>query len=251
MLEGSRGIARCRMRGIVSFCLLACLALSPAAARAQEPGDEAAKLEALTAEVGRLRGEVESLRAENASLREKLTAATTTARPATTRAAATRPTTDAVTRYELGDTTQLGSYQFRTPIGWAPGPREDKLQALYRSPDKLAAVLVRIKLKAAAPPEAQPKYAQNVVQMLKLDFLKNKAEVVDPPVAVPDPRFYLRVRERIRLKGEKTADQTHFYAMPGKDMVELNVITTSEQPEQVARTIRMAEEMMLSVKPVK
>jgi hypothetical protein len=164
MLEGSRGIARCRMRGIVSCCLLACLALSPAAVRAQEPTAEAAKLEALTAEVERLRGEVESLRAENTSLREKL--ATATARPATTRAAATRPTTDAVTRYDLGDTTQLGSYQFRTPIGWAPGPREDKLQALYRSPDKLAVVLVRVKLKAAAPPEAQPKYAQNVVQML-------------------------------------------------------------------------------------
>lgn len=238
---------------IVACCVLGSLALSPAAAvRAQEPTDEAsAKLEALTAEVERLRGEVESLRAENAGLRERLAAATSTTRPATTRPASTRPTTDAVTRYELGDTTQLGSYQFRTPIGWAAGPREDKLQLLFRSPDKLAVVLVRIKLKGAVPPDAQPKYAQNVVQMLKLDFVKNKAEVVDPPVAVPDPRFYLRVRERIRLKGEKTADQTHFYTMPGKDMVELNVITTSEQPEQIAQTLRMAEEMMLSLKAVK
>jgi outer membrane murein-binding lipoprotein Lpp len=237
-------------RLVAVCCVLGSLTISSAAARAQEPNEEAAaKLEALAAEVERLRGEVESLRAENAGLRERLAAATT--RPATTRPAATRPTTDAVTRYDLGDTTQLGSYQFRTPIGWTPGPREDKLQLLFRSPDKLAVVLVRIKLKGAAPPEAQPKYAQNVIQMLKLDFVKNKAEVIDPPVAVPDPRFYLRVRERIRLKGEKTADQTHFYAMPGKDMVELNVITTSDQPDQVARTVRMAEEMMLSLKAVK
>jgi hypothetical protein len=240
------------IRLVVACFVLACLALSPAAVRAQEPTEETtAKLEALTAEVERLRGEVETLRAENAGLRERLATATTTTRPAATRPATSRPTTDAVTRYDLGETTQLGSYQFRTPIGWAPGPREDKLQLLFRSPDKLAVVLVRIKLKGAAPPEAQPKYAQNIVQMLKQDFVKNKAEVVDPPVAVPDPRFYLRVRERIRLKGEKTADQTHFYMMPGKDMVELNVITTSEQPEQVARTLRMAEEMMLSLKAVK
>ena len=241
------------IRLVVASIVLGCLAFPPAVARAQERNEEAgAKLEALTVEVERLRGEVETLRAENAGLRERLAAAaTSTTRSATTRPASTRPTTDVVTRYDLGETTQLGSYQFRTPIGWAPGPRDEKLQVLFRSPDKLAVVLVRIKLKGAAPPEAQPKYAQNVIQMLKLDFVKNKAEVVDPPAAVPDPRFYLRVRERIRLKGEKTADQTHFYTMPGKDMVELNVITTSEQPEQVARTVRMAEEMMLSLKPVK
>jgi outer membrane murein-binding lipoprotein Lpp len=240
------------IRLVAVCCVLGSLALSPVVARAQEPNEEAAaKLEALTAEVDRLRAEVDSLRTENATLRERLAAATSATRPATTRPATTRPTTDVVTRYDLGETTQLGSYQFRTPVGWTAGPRDEKLQVLFRSPDKLAVVLMRIKLKGAAPPEAQPKYAQNVIQMLKLDFVKNKAEVIDPPVAVPDPRFYLRVRERIRLKGEKTADQTHFYAMPGKDMVELNVITTSDQPDQVARTVRMAEEMMLSLKAVK
>ncbi len=174
------------MRRILIGCWLACLALSPAASRAQEPGDPAGRLEALTAEVERLRGEMESLRTENAQLRERLAAATMTTRPTTTRPATTRPTTDAVTRYDLGETTQLGSYKFRTPVGWTPGPREDKLQLLFRSPDKLAVVLVRIKLKAAAPPEAQPKYAQNVVQMLKQDFVKNKAEVVKA-VVTPYP----------------------------------------------------------------
>jgi hypothetical protein len=239
----------CRI--VAVSCLVVGLALSPVWARAQERSDEAAKLESLTGEVERLRAEVETLRAENAVLRERLAAAPTT-RPAATRAATTRPTTDAVvTRYELGDTTQLGNYQFRTPVGWAPGPKEEKLQVLFRAPDKLSVILVRIKLKGAAPPEAQAKYAQNIVQMLKQDFVKNKAEVVGPPVAVPDPRFYLRVRERIRIKGEKTADQTHLYVMPGKDMVELTVITTSENPEQIAQTQRLAEEMMLSVKAVK
>jgi hypothetical protein len=239
-------------RIVAVCCMVACLVLPPGPVRAHEPSDDAARLEALTGEVERLRAEVDSLRAENAGLREKLAAASSTTRPATTRLATTRPTTDAVaTKYELGDVAQLGSYQFRSPVGWAPVPKDDKLQSLFRAPDKVTVVLVRVKPKGAAPPEVQPKYAQNIVQMLKQDFVKNKTEVVEPPVAVPDPRFYLRVRERIRIKGEKTADQTHLYVMPGKDMVELTVITTSEAPEQIAVTQRLAEEMLLSLKPVK
>jgi hypothetical protein len=246
------------MNRIAAWCrrclVIAAITLLPAAAAvAQDRSADQERIDALTGEIDRLRAEVEALRAENAALRERLAVATsggvagTATRPATTRPA----TGPVVTRYELGETTALGSYQFRPPLGWTLTPRDDKPQSIYRSPDKLTVVQVRIKPKGAIAADLQPKVAQNIIQALKQDYLKNKTEVIDPPTAVPDPRFYLRVRERVRLKGEKTADQTHLYQMPGKDMVEVTVITTAEAPETIAATQRLAEEMLLSLKPLK
>ena len=231
---------RCRL-------VVAAIALVSAAAGApaQDRSAEQERIDALSGEVDRLRAEVDALRSENAALRERLAAATT--RPATARAT----TGPVVTHYELGEISPLGSYQFRPPLGWALTPRDDKPQWIYRSPDKLTVVQVRVKPKGAMAADLQPKVAQNIIQALKQDYLKSKTEVIDPPAAVPDPRFYLRVRERVRLKGEKTADQTHLYQMPGKDMVEVTVITTAEAPETIAATRRLAEEMLLSLKPLK
>ena len=73
-------------------------------------------------------------------------------------------------------------------------------------------------------------------------------QVVEPPAAVPDARFFCKVHERIKVKNEKTADQSHLYAVKGKDMLEVTVITTSEASDQVASTQRLAEEVMLSFK---
>ena len=228
------------------------VALTVLTAAAQDRSAEQERIDALSGEIDRLRAEVDTLRAENAALRERLAVATssgaaTTTRPATTRAA----TGPVVSRYELGEITALGNYHFRPPLGWALTPRDDKPQSIYRSPDKLTVVQVRVKPKGAMAADLQPKVAQNIIQALKQDYLKNKTEVIDPPTAVPDSRFYLRVRERIRLKGEKTAEQTHLYQMPGKDMVEVTVITTAEAPETIAATQRLAEEMLLSLKPAK
>jgi hypothetical protein len=237
-----------------SCLVVAAIALTSATiARAQDRSADQERIDALSGELDRLRAEVDALRAENASLRERLAVATSTgALGTTTRPATTRPTSGpVVSRYELGEITGLGSYQFRPPLGWALTPRDDKPQSIYRSPDKLTVVQVRVKPKGAMAADLQPKVAQNIIQALKQDYLKNKTEVIDPPTAVPDPRFYLRVRERVRLKGEKTADQTHLYQMPGKDMVEVTVITTAEAPETVAATQRLAEEMLLSLKPLK
>ena len=122
---------------------------------------------------------------------------------------------------------------------------------VYRSPDKVSVVLVQVRPKGAAPPEMQQKFGQNIVQMLKADFVKNKTEVLEPPATTADARFYCKVRERIRVKDEKTADQTHLYLTHGKDMLELTVITTSEASDQIAATQRMAEEMLLSFAPAK
>jgi hypothetical protein len=237
-------------------CLVvAALSLLPAStAVAQDRSADQERIDALSGEIDRLRAEIDALRAENAALRERLAVATSTGITGTTTrpAASTRPTTGpVVTRYELGEITALGTYQFRPPLNWTLTPRDDKPQSIYRSPDKLTVVQVRIKPKGAMAADLQPKVAQNIIQALKQDYLKNKTEVIDPPAAVPDGRFYLRVRERVRLKGEKTADQTHLYQMPGKDMVEVTVITTAEAPEQVAASQRLAEEMLLSLKPLK
>jgi outer membrane murein-binding lipoprotein Lpp len=199
--------------------------LAPASSR----GDVADRVAELTAQVAKLTAEIETLKAENAALKQKL--------------AETAPS------FALGETAKLGAYQYRTPEGWTyQGVKNNTLGALYRSPDKAGVILVVVRPKGAAPMEVQAKYGQNIVQKLKEDFLKAKTEVVEPPAVIPDPRFYLKVHERIKVK-EKVADQSHIYLMPGKDMIELSVITTAEASDQVAATQKLAEDVLMSFGP--
>jgi len=216
----------------------ALLALPCAGADAPDKSATPDRVAELTKTIEQLKAEIDTLKAENAALKEKLAQAST--KPSTQAAA---------TSYELGPTAKLGAYQYRTPQGWSQqGVKNNPLGALYRSPDKAGVILVVVRPKGAAPMEAQQKYGQSIVQKLKEDFLRNKTEVITPPATVTDPRFYLKVHERIKVK-DKVADQTHLYLMPGKDMIELSVITTAEATDQVASTQKLAEEMLLSFAP--
>lgn len=222
--------------------VLTVILVSIGGVRAQDapPGD-AGKL---AAEVARLKAEVEDLKRENAALKEKLAAkekVTTTGN-----GDAAPPVT------ALGGQAKLSGYAHKTPDGWTPTPAKDnKNGMLYRAPDKSSVIFVQVKPKGAAPPEMRAEYAKSVVQMLKQDFAKSKTEVIEPPASQPDPRFFLKVHERIRGKADKIADQTHYYLMPGKDMIELTVITTAEATDQIAMTQRLAEELLLSFKAEK
>jgi hypothetical protein len=226
---------RLRLRILLAAALLA---VPCAAADAPEAPPTPQRVAELTRTIEQLKAEIASLKAENASLKEKLAQS------------ATKPSTQAAaTSFELGSTARLGAYQYRTPQGWTQqGVKNNPLGALYRSPDKTGVILVVVRPKGAAPMEAQQKYGQSIVQKLREDFLRNKTEVVSPPATVPDPRFYLKVHERIKVK-EKVADQTHLYLMPGRDMIELSVITTAAASDQVASTQKLAEEMLLSFAP--
>lgn len=157
------------------------------------------------------------------------------------------PPSDAPESYVLGDPATLGKYQFSTPAGWTAAELKDnKFVAMYRSPDRTAVIRVQVRPNGAVSPEAQPKYAPVVIQKLKQDYLKNKTEIIDPPTVQKDPRFFLTIRELIKIKGEKLAVQSHLYQMPVKDLIELTVITTSEVSAQVAATQKLAEDMLLS-----
>jgi hypothetical protein len=219
---------------------LGVLALPCTCAAAQGKPATPDKVAELMQTVEQLKSEIAALKAENATLKQKLAEQATT-----------RPTTSPATHtsFELGPTAKLGAYQYRTPEGWThQGVKNNPLGALYRSPDKAGVILVVVRPKGAAPMEAQVKYGQNIVQKLREDFLRNKTEVVAAPATVPDPRFYLKVHERIKVK-EKVADQTHIYLAPGRDMIELSVITTAEASDQVVSTQKLAEEMLLSFAP--
>ena len=200
--------------------------------------DPPASIEALNAQVEELKAQIETLKAENAALKDKLASA---------QKATTRPTTQTV--FELGEPGTLGGYQFKTPRGWAyQDLKENKLQAVYRSPDKLGVLRVVIHPKGSAPADSAAKYGQTMVLKLKEDFLKNKTEVIAPPAVIADPRFFCKIRERIKVKGEKSADQTHLYLMLGKDAIELSVLTTAESPEAIAATQKLADDVLLSFK---
>jgi hypothetical protein len=153
--------------------------------------------------------------------------------------------------FELGDRATLGDYSFATPAGWtAADMKDNKFAAMYRSQDKAAVIRVQVRPKAAVSPEAVPKYAPTIIQKLKQDFLKNKTEIIEPPTVQKDPRFFLTIREVIKIKEGKIAAQSHLYLMPGKDLIELTVITTSTVSDEVAATEKLAQEMLLSCKGV-
>jgi hypothetical protein len=218
------------------ICVILWVGLMVGAARAAEPD----KVAELTATVEKLKAEIDALKAENAELKQKL---------AEKEKASSGKTDTARPTFALGETAKLGAYQYRTPEGWTyQGVKNNTLGALYRSPDKAGVILVVVRPKGAAPVEVQARYGQSIVQKLKEDFLKNKTEVVEPPAVVPDPRFFLKVHERIKVK-DKVADQTHAYLMPGKDMIELSMITTAEASDQVAATQRLAEDVLMSFAP--
>jgi len=159
------------------------------------------------------------------------------------------PAADPPATFDLGERITLGSYSLATPAGWtAADMKDNKLAAMYRSQDKAAVIRVQVRPKAAVAPEAVPKYAPTVIQKLKQDFLKNKTEIIEPPAVQKDARFFLTIREVIKIKEGKIAAQSHLYLMPGKDLIELTVITTSEVSEEVAATEKLAQEMLLSCK---
>jgi hypothetical protein len=205
------------------------------------------RINALQAEVDKLKGEVDRLKAELAALKDQLatrSSGTTTEAP---------PPTQTSTALTLGPADQkLGGYVYAAPTGWTPQPPKDsKLGMMYRSPDKSGVILVQVKPKGAAPPEMQAKYAQQVTQMLRQDFAKNKTEVVEQPTAVKDDRFYLKVQEKIKVKPDKVATQMHLYRLADKDMIELTAITTAEKPEEIATVQKVAEEMLAGVRSEK
>jgi hypothetical protein len=161
----------------------------------------------------------------------------------------------------LGPVDQkVGAYLYPAPTGWtAQQPKDSNLAMMYRSPDKAGVILVQIKLKGGVgAKEMKPRYTQEVIQMLRQGFAKNKTEVIDPPAVVKDPRFYLKVQEKFKTKGDKagssppkTAIQTHIYRVEGADMIELTAISTSEKLEDAAVVQKLAEEMTLAFKPQK
>ncbi len=236
-----------------SATVLACiiLLLSAQPLFAQEKTDKE-RIAALSAQIERLNRELAALKTENAALKEKLAA-----REAGGNAGGgEKPKPDLpVNSYELGDRVMLGLYSFASPAGWTAAPSKDtKLSAIYRSPDKSTIIRLYVQPKGAAPPEAQAQYGESVVKMLKQDFTRSKTEVIDPPAIERDPRFFMKVQERVKVKPakpgdkEKTAVQTHIYQMPGKDMVEMTVITTAEASDQIAAVQKFAEEILLSLK---
>ena len=207
---------------------------------------EQERINALQAEVDKLKGEVDRLKAELASVKEQLAARSSTAVVGAT------PEQKSIA-LTLGPVDQkLGGYVYAAPTGWTPQPpRDSKLGMMYRSPDKSGVILVQVKPKGAAPPEMQAKYAQQVTQMLRQDFAKNKTEVIEQPTAVKDDRFYLKVQEKIKVKPDKVATQMHLYRLADKDMIELTAITTAEKPEEIAALQKVAEEMLAAVKAEK
>jgi hypothetical protein len=215
------------------------------AAPGSKPEQE--RINALQAEVDKLKGEVDRLKSELAALKEQLA----TRSPGQTAEASAPPQTS--TALALGPVDQkLSGYVYAAPTGWTPQPpRDSKLGMMYRSPDKSGVILVQVKPKGAAPPEMQAKYAQQVTQMLRQDFAKNKTDVVEQPTAVKDDRFYLKVQEKIKVKPDKVATQMHLYRVADKDMIELTAITTAEKPEEIAAVQKVAEEMLAGVKPEK
>lgn len=231
-------------RHLAIFVALALLAAARAPGAENRPAADADSVAGLKAEIARLQAENEKLKTENARLREQLVGGSSEGSPgAVTTKPAPRPIAATVTV-----PATLGAYRYNAPSEWAAHtPKETPLSAMYRSPDKLSVLLVRIHVKGSAPPEMARKYAETVIQPLNQEFKKSKTQVVEPPNVQNDRRFFLKIREKIKVK-DKTAQQYHIYRNVNKDMVELTAITTTESDEDASAFLKLAEDLLLSFK---
>ncbi len=224
------------------WILAAALLFNANAAPAADPAPDS--LDSLKKEIQSLKDELTRLRAENADLKRKL--------QDKDNSATTKPKiADGEIKFELGDEKTIGGYKYRSPAGWvAQSVKGNNTGITYLSPDKAHAILLIIRLKGGAPAEMQNKFTDSVLQMQKQQLAKSKTVIVDPTVSLNDPRFYCRLRERVKVD-QRTAEQHHLYRNYNKDMIEVTAITTAEDTETAARLVKLAEDLTLGVKPEK
>lgn len=163
--------------------------------------------------------------------------------PVLTLAQTTRPTTKPVW-LSLAD----GEIRYTAPDGWnaVPLTRPDGLSAAYKNADGNAVITLHVTPQQQPIPHT-PAVAQSlgkqILKAIRADLDNSKAEILDEPRLQRDPRFLIRIHDRIRLNGI-TSDRLHLYRAMGYNLVQTTVDVDDQTPDQ-AKTAFAAGEQLL------
>jgi hypothetical protein len=145
-------------------------------------------------------------------------------------------------------TLEGGEIRYTEPAGWTAIalPNAKDMTATYKNPAGDAVVTINIS------PQQQPipvtpstSYAlgQQILKAIKADLEKSKAELIEAPKLERDPRFMVRIHDKIRLNGI-TSDRLHVYRALGFNLIMVSVDVDNQTPENVKAAYAVGEELL-------
>jgi hypothetical protein len=141
-----------------------------------------------------------------------------------------------------------GEIRYTAPAGWnaVTLTNPDGLSAAYKNADGNAVITLHVTPQQQPIPHT-PAVAQSlgkqVLKAIRTDLENSKAEILEEPRLRRDPRFLIRIHDRIRLNGV-TSDRLHLYRAMGYNLVQTTVDVDNQTPEQ-AKTAFAAGEQLL------
>jgi hypothetical protein len=141
-----------------------------------------------------------------------------------------------------------GKLTFTPPAGWELRGKLDggKTASYALEPDAALMAITVNEQEIALDDAAAAKMAQAICKHLRDSIPKSGAEILTPPIAEKDDRFFLRIHDRFTKDG-KLCDQLQLYRVLGVELVTVAVTAFSGSPDDVKKTFEEAEKMILSV----
>lgn len=88
--------------------------------------------------------------------------------------------------------------------------------------------------------------AKNILRQIRVNHQKGQEEMIVPPTLETDARFPIRIHERFKLKNGKTAQVFRMYRQLGGRVLELDVISYSDDSDHVDSLVKTGEDVVMS-----
>jgi hypothetical protein len=156
---------------------------------------------------------------------------------------ASAPSTAPSTETLLG-----GKVTFTPPRGWdLRGKSNDGKTVSYKlDPDMALMGITVTEQEIALNEAAAAKMGQAICKKLRDTIVKSGAEILTPPIAEKDDRFFLRIHVRYTQDG-KMADQLQLFRVLGIELVNVAVTAFSDSSDDVKMIFGEAEQILLGV----
>jgi hypothetical protein len=141
-----------------------------------------------------------------------------------------------------------GEIRYTAPDGWnaVPLTHPDGLSAAFKNPDGDAVITFHVTLQQQPIPHT-PAVAQSlgkqILKAIRTDLENSKAEILDEPRLQRDPRFLIRIHDRIRLNGI-TSERLHLYRAMGYNLVQTTIDVDNQTPDQAKTAFAVGEQLL-------
>ena len=164
-----------------------------------------------------------------------------------------KPDITATSKPAAGPDTSIARDQYHFPAPpeeqWSavkPDPAADSITYINKAHDG-AIQLVLLAKDASVDSNVAMNVAIAVVKQLKQQHAEQKTQMVMDPKIEKDKRFAIVIHEKYKV-GDKVADQLHIYKAVGPRVLMLTVNSTSDDPDNVAMTQKVAQDLLAAAK---